>query len=49
MYVIPLLNFYFFHELFPLLECVSSVASAMGMAFLPYCEPVYSRFVKYFS
>ncbi|KHJ87372.1 HEAT repeat protein, partial [Oesophagostomum dentatum] len=32
-----------FQELFPLLECVSSVASAMGIAFLPYCEPVYSR------
>ncbi|PIO71475.1 HEAT repeat protein, partial [Teladorsagia circumcincta] len=30
-------------ELFPLLECVSSVASAMGIAFLPYCEPVYTR------
>ncbi|VDM57941.1 unnamed protein product [Angiostrongylus costaricensis] len=30
-------------ELFPLLECVSSVASAMGISFLPYCEPVYNR------
>ncbi|EPB70542.1 hypothetical protein ANCCEY_10366 [Ancylostoma ceylanicum] len=32
-------------ELFPLLECVSSVASAMGIAFLPYCEPVYTRII----
>ncbi|PAV64728.1 hypothetical protein WR25_20562 [Diploscapter pachys] len=32
-------------ELFPLLECVSSVASSMGLAFFPYCEPVYVRCV----
>ncbi|CAB3404704.1 unnamed protein product [Caenorhabditis bovis] len=30
-------------ELFPLLECISSVVSAMGMAFLPYIEPVFRR------
>ncbi|CAD6192567.1 unnamed protein product [Caenorhabditis auriculariae] len=33
-------------ELFPLLECVSSVASAMGMSFLPYSLPVYNRCVN---
>ena len=27
-------------DLFPLLECLSSVATALGIGFLPYCEPV---------
>lgn len=31
-------------ELFPLLECISSVATALHEAFLPYCEPVFQRF-----
>uniref|UniRef100_A0A8R1XN05 Transportin-1 n=1 Tax=Onchocerca volvulus TaxID=6282 RepID=A0A8R1XN05_ONCVO len=30
-------------ELFPLLECLSSVATALHEAFLPYCEPVFQR------
>uniref|UniRef100_A0A915E4P1 Transportin-1 n=1 Tax=Ditylenchus dipsaci TaxID=166011 RepID=A0A915E4P1_9BILA len=30
-------------ELFPLLECISSVATALHSAFLPYCEPVFQR------
>lgn len=30
-------------ELFPLLECISSVANALGPAFMPYCEPVFQR------
>lgn len=30
-------------ELFPLLECISSVANALGPAFLPYAEPVFQR------
>lgn len=33
-------------ELFPLLECVSSVATAMGITFLPYTEPVFNRCVR---
>ncbi|CAD5215211.1 unnamed protein product [Bursaphelenchus xylophilus] len=33
-------------ELFPLLECISSVANALGMAFMPYCEPVYQRCIS---
>lgn len=28
-------------DLFPLLECLSSVATALQSGFLPYCEPVY--------
>jgi transportin-1 len=32
-------------ELFPLLECISSVASALNVAFLPYCQPVFHRCV----
>ncbi|CAI5441635.1 unnamed protein product [Caenorhabditis angaria] len=32
-------------ELFPLLECISAVVSAMGLAFLPYIEPVFRRCV----
>uniref|UniRef100_T1I188 Transportin-1 n=1 Tax=Rhodnius prolixus TaxID=13249 RepID=T1I188_RHOPR len=30
-------------DLFPLLECLSSVATALQSGFLPYCEPVYKR------
>ncbi|VDM41758.1 unnamed protein product [Toxocara canis] len=30
-------------ELFPLLECLSSVATALHVAFLPFCEPVFRR------
>ncbi|CAB1332331.1 unnamed protein product, partial [Coregonus sp. 'balchen'] len=30
-------------DLFPLLECLSSVATALQSGFLPYCEPVYQR------
>uniref|UniRef100_A0A914ZWH3 Transportin-1 n=2 Tax=Parascaris univalens TaxID=6257 RepID=A0A914ZWH3_PARUN len=30
-------------ELFPLLECLSSVATALHVAFLPFCEPVFHR------
>lgn len=33
-------------ELFPLLECLSSVATALHSHFLPYCEPVFSRCVQ---
>ena len=29
--------------LFPLLECLSSVATALQSGFLPYCEPVFRR------
>ncbi|NXO86697.1 TNPO2 protein, partial [Sitta europaea] len=32
-------------DLFPLLECLSSVATALQSGFLPYCEPVYQRCV----
>lgn len=32
-------------EMFPLLECLSSVATAINVSFLPYCEPVFHRFV----
>lgn len=28
-------------DLFPLLECLSSIATALRSGFLPYCEPVY--------
>ncbi|BHF69285.1 Transportin-1 [Sparganum proliferum] len=30
-------------DLFPLLECLSSVATALGIGFLPYCAPVFTR------
>lgn len=30
-------------SLFPLLECLSSVATAMGMGFMPYVQPVFKR------
>ncbi|MFH4974294.1 hypothetical protein AB6A40_001003 [Gnathostoma spinigerum] len=30
-------------ELFPLLECLSSVANALHEAFLPFCDPVFQR------
>ncbi|CAB4054006.1 TNPO1 [Lepeophtheirus salmonis] len=33
-------------DLFPLLECLSSVATALQEGFLPYCEPVYRRCVS---
>ncbi|KAL3078600.1 hypothetical protein niasHT_035083 [Heterodera trifolii] len=36
-------------ELFPLLECISSVATALHTAFYPYCEPVFHRCVRLIS
>uniref|UniRef100_A0A183CQ37 Transportin-1 n=1 Tax=Globodera pallida TaxID=36090 RepID=A0A183CQ37_GLOPA len=36
-------------ELFPLLECISSVATALHTAFFPYCEPVFQRCVRLIS
>ncbi|XP_011405788.1 PREDICTED: transportin-1 isoform X2 [Amphimedon queenslandica] len=30
-------------NLFPLLECLSSVATALQSGFLPYCEPIFRR------
>jgi len=33
-------------DLFPLLECLSSVATALQEGFLPYCEPVFKRCVS---
>ena len=33
-------------DLFPLLECLSSVATALQSGFLPYSEPVYRRCVS---
>ena len=33
-------------DLFPLLECLSSVATALQSGFLPYAEPVYKRCVS---
>lgn len=30
-------------ELFPLLECISAIVSAMGQSFLPYIQPVFGR------
>uniref|UniRef100_A0A8R1E2H0 Importin N-terminal domain-containing protein n=1 Tax=Caenorhabditis japonica TaxID=281687 RepID=A0A8R1E2H0_CAEJA len=30
-------------ELFPLLECISAIVSAIGHAFIPYIEPVFAR------
>lgn len=32
-------------DLFPLLECLSSVATALQSGFLPYSKPVYERCV----
>lgn len=36
-------------ELFPLLECISSVATALHSSFLPYCEPVFQRCIHLIS
>nr|CAD2130311.1 unnamed protein product [Meloidogyne enterolobii] len=36
-------------ELFPLLECISSVATALHCSFLPYAEPVFQRCVHIIS
>lgn len=33
-------------DLFPLLECLSSIATALQVGFLPYCEPVYRRCIS---
>ncbi|CAH8460580.1 unnamed protein product [Dicrocoelium dendriticum] len=33
-------------DLFPLLECLSSMATALGTGFLPYCTPVFGRCVN---
>ncbi len=33
-------------ELFPLLECLSSVATALRGGFLPYCRPVFERSLR---
>jgi transportin-1 len=33
-------------DLFPLLECLSSIASSLQQGFLPYCEPVYLRCIS---
>ncbi|KAK2150308.1 hypothetical protein LSH36_413g02041 [Paralvinella palmiformis] len=33
-------------DLFPLLECLSSIATALQSGFLPYCEPVFKRCVS---
>ncbi|OZJ02963.1 hypothetical protein BZG36_04519 [Bifiguratus adelaidae] len=33
-------------DLFPLLECLSSVTSALGQGFVPFAAPVFSRCVK---
>ncbi|ORX49516.1 ARM repeat-containing protein [Hesseltinella vesiculosa] len=33
-------------DIFPLLECLSSVTSALGKAFKPFAEPVYNRCVS---
>ncbi|CAB4483237.1 unnamed protein product [Rhizophagus irregularis] len=33
-------------DLFPLLECLSSVTTALGLGFLPYAPPVFERCVK---
>ncbi|ULU04712.1 hypothetical protein L5515_013596 [Caenorhabditis briggsae] len=30
-------------ELFPLLECISAIVSAMGQSFIPYIQPVFTR------
>ena len=31
-------------DLFPLLECLSSVATALGLGFQPYAQPVFEVF-----
>ena len=36
-------------DLFPLLECLSSVATSLQSGFLPYCEPVFNRCVSLVS
>ncbi|KAI9485129.1 armadillo-type protein [Zychaea mexicana] len=36
-------------DLFPLLECLSSVTAALGTVFAPYAEPVFTRCVKLVS
>lgn len=37
---------YYYYKLSPcLLQCLSSVATALQSGFLPYCEPVYQRCV----
>uniref|UniRef100_A0A1B0BAA9 Importin N-terminal domain-containing protein n=1 Tax=Glossina palpalis gambiensis TaxID=67801 RepID=A0A1B0BAA9_9MUSC len=33
-------------DLFPLLECLSSIATALQSGFLPYCDPVYKRCIS---
>lgn len=33
-------------EMFPLLECLSYVATALGNTFLPYAKPIYDRCIK---
>ena len=33
-------------DLFPLLECLSSIATALQTGFLPYCEPVFVRCIS---
>lgn len=33
-------------DLFPLLECLSSIATALQAGFLPYCEPVFRRCIS---
>ncbi|XP_039489315.1 transportin-1-like isoform X2 [Drosophila santomea] len=33
-------------DLFPLLECLSSIATALQSGFLPYCDPVYRRCIS---
>ncbi|KAI7864176.1 armadillo-type protein [Spinellus fusiger] len=33
-------------NLFPLLECLSSITTALGVGFAPFAEPVFSRCVK---
>jgi len=33
-------------DLFPLLECLSSVATALGLGFQPYAQPVFERCIK---
>ena len=33
-------------ELFPMLECINSVAQALTTGFVPYSEPVFERCVR---
>ncbi|KAK1960731.1 hypothetical protein LY78DRAFT_685411 [Colletotrichum sublineola] len=33
-------------ELFPLLECLSDVVMALGSAFTPYAQPIFTRCVN---